>query len=66
MAPSSRLLHPVPYVAEILSISEPTIRRYIQNGTIRVVHFGSRRLIHADELARLARDGFTKSVTGAE
>jgi excisionase family DNA binding protein len=61
MAESRRLLHPVPYVAEVLGVSEPTIRRYIANGTIRVVHFGSRRLIHADELARLTREGFAKT-----
>lgn len=55
---SSRLLYAIPQAAEILSTSVPTLRRGIARGEIATTKIGSRRLIHREEIERIARDGF--------
>lgn len=54
---STRLLYTVPQAADILSTSVPTIRRGIARGDIATTRIGTRRLLHRDEIERIAREG---------
>jgi excisionase family DNA binding protein len=53
----SRLLYSIFQAADMLSISVPTLRRGIARGDIATTRIGSRRLIHRDEIERIAREG---------
>jgi excisionase family DNA binding protein len=47
--------HTVPEVARILRVSERTVARLMQDGTIRSIKIKGRRLIPAAEIKRLAK-----------
>ena len=49
--------------AEVLSISPWTVRLYVKRGSIPSVKLGSRRLIRASEVERLANEGLKTSET---
>jgi len=48
---------PVLEVAQFLTISERHLRRLIDAGKVRTIRIGRRRLIPANEVARLANSG---------
>lgn len=58
---ASRRLHSIPQVAEKLSVSVPTVKRGIASGSIATVTIGARRLVHDDEVERIAREGLSQN-----
>jgi excisionase family DNA binding protein len=50
-------LHSVQKVAETLSLSPWTIRKYIYEGKIKAVRIGRRVLIESEEISRLIAEG---------
>ena len=50
-----RLAYPIPESAHLLGISPRGVYRLIDAGELRTVTLGRRRLVPADELARLTR-----------
>ena len=53
----SKRLYALPQVASQLEVSIPTLRRAIALGNLRTVRIGSRRLVSAEELERITREG---------
>lgn len=48
-----RLAYPIPESAHLLGISPRGVYRLIESGDLRTVTLGRRRLVPADELARI-------------
>ena len=45
-------------VAQILGVSEMTIRRHIMNGDIKTIRYGRKYVIDANEMVKLKKYGF--------
>jgi excisionase family DNA binding protein len=54
---TEKLLVSIDEAASALSISKWTVRKYVDAGSIQTVRIGTRRLIAAAELERLAMEG---------
>ena len=57
MPSPDRLAYPIPEALERVPIGRTTLYRLISAGTIRTITIGARRLIPAEELAKLASQG---------
>ena len=44
-------------VANVLRVSEPTVRRWLTRGFLRSVKLGRRRVIPGSEIERVVREG---------
>lgn len=56
-SPQEPLAHRVNEFCARMGVSESTFWKFVQLGKIRVVRFGGRTLIPADEAARILREG---------
>ena len=57
LKPDDRLLWPIKDAAEALGVSDRWLRQLIADGKLETVLLGTRRMIRADEIRRLADEG---------
>jgi excisionase family DNA binding protein len=63
---SGKRLNTIEEAADKLGISPHTIRKHAAQGSIKTIKLGTRRLVHADEIERVAASGLPSLSIGGK